>query len=77
MECPEERKERSECFDRKGMQALVDEFVQRIIHKPMPRQTGFSFEQGGGNSHPEMGAGAAAVRTGMTGVGSAFVQDFE
>ena len=61
----------------KRMQAAVQEIAHGIIHKAMPGDLGLPGEHGGGDAHPEMGAGTGAVLARMTEVGGTFVQHFE
>ena len=59
------------------MQALCDEILQRIIHKPMPRHAGSPANSGRGDPDAEMGAIAAAIGPRMARMGGAFVEYFE
>jgi hypothetical protein len=59
------------------MDTLVDEILQRIIHKAMACHAALPRKQGRCDPHPEMGAKAGAIGPRMAGVLPAFVNHFK
>jgi hypothetical protein len=59
------------------VQALVDEILQRIIHKAMPFNPWQTVELRAANAHPEMGAMPQAIRPRMPSMVSTFVYHFQ
>jgi len=57
------------------MQALIDKFLQRIIHKAMTRNPRFTCENWAFNSNAKMRALATVIGTNMSGMGRTFVQN--
>jgi hypothetical protein len=55
-------------FDGQGVQALIYEFLQRIIHKAMPRDPRFAYENVALDTHPKVCALTRSIRTGVTSV---------
>jgi hypothetical protein len=58
------------------MQALVNEILQRIIHKAMALHAAEWGEQRRCNAHPHVTALPRGAGTGMTGMVGTFVNDF-
>ena len=56
------------------VQALVNEILQCIIHKPMACHAALACKDGAGNAYPEVGAETFRVGTHMAGMGRAFVE---
>ena len=67
----------SDHFNGYRVYTLVDEILQRIIHKPMACHAGFASEQRGADTHPEMAPESRAIGAGMACMGGTFVQHFE
>jgi hypothetical protein len=65
----------SDQFDGQSVQALVDEILQRIIHKAMALNPAERFKQGGSNAHTHVGPLAALVGAHVAGVVGTFVKD--
>jgi hypothetical protein len=55
------------------MQALIDEFLQCIIHKAVARNAGFASEEATLDSHTKVGAKAAVIGTNMACMCCAFI----
>jgi len=64
-------------FNGQRMQTLVDEILERIIHKPMPGHGGFADKNPSRNAHPEMGTKAGAVGACVAMMLLAFVDHFK
>jgi hypothetical protein len=62
-------------FDGQSVQALIDEILQRIIHKPMARYPRQADKSQGADSHTKVGTFPGAIRPGMTGMLIALVFD--
>ena len=60
-------------FNRQSVQALVDVFLQRIIHKAMARNPRFASENRTFNPDSEMCAHATVIGSRMACMGSTFV----
>lgn len=59
------------------MQALIDEILHCIIHKPMTGDTAFAGKRRAGNTHPKVRAKALRIGACMAGVGGAFIKHFK
>jgi hypothetical protein len=59
------------------MHSLVNEILQRIIHKTVTCNAGLAGKERRSYPNPEMGAETAPVGTGMTRMGATLVNDFE
>ena len=55
------------------MQALIDIFLQCIIHKAMARNAGFASENSTLNAHPKMRTKAAVIGPNVAGVRRTFI----
>ena len=73
--CP--RLGRVDNFDGQSVQALIDEILQRIIHKAMPLNPWQTGELRAANAHPEMRAMTQAVGAGMPRMVGTFVDHFQ
>jgi hypothetical protein len=60
-------------FYRQSMQALVNEILQRIIHKPVPRHPRNALKLGTANAHPKVRTKARVIRPHMACMGSALI----
>ena len=56
------------------VQALVNEILQCIIHKPVTRHAALTCKEGAGNTHPKVGAKAGCVGARVASVVCAFVK---
>ena len=59
------------------MQALVDEILHCIIHKPVAGHPALAGKRRAGNANPKVRAESLRIGTGMAGMRCAFVQDFK
>ncbi len=67
----------SDNFNGQRMQALVDENLQRIIHKAVLGDACLARKHRAGDSHTEMGAMPLGIGSGMSGMRGAFVEHIE
>ena len=54
---------------------MIQEFLERIIHKAVTLYPIELFKMAGGNHHPEMAVESQIIGSRMTGVLSAFIND--
>jgi hypothetical protein len=59
------------------MDTLVDEILQRIIHKPVARHPCQGIESRASNADSEVGSLSAAIGAGMPGMGCALIQNLQ
>ena len=64
-------------FNSEGVNALVDKFLQGIIHKAMLGNAALSSHHRRMNTHPEMRTESGAVGTGVTRVITTFIDHFK
>ena len=64
----------SDDFDGQRVQALVEVFLQRIIHKAVLPDAADSGKRRTADTHPKMGAVAKSVGTRVAGMGGAFIE---
>jgi len=64
-------------FNGQGVQALVGELLQGIIHKPVFGHSAQALKNPSPNSHPKMRSLTRAVGARVASVGGAFINDLE
>lgn len=60
-----------------GMQALIDEILHCIIHKPVACHAALARKRRAGNANAEVRTKSLRVRASMAGMGGAFVEHFK
>jgi 6,7-dimethyl-8-ribityllumazine synthase len=63
-------------FYRQSVKPIVQEFLERIIHKAVTLDAIELFKMSGGNDHPVMAVETQIIGTSMAGVLRTFVDDF-
>ena len=64
-------------LDGQSVKALIDEFLQCIIHKPVARHAALARKHRTGNADPKMSPKTQAIRTSVPRMSSTLVEYFQ